>query len=101
MENNHNNEDRYYVAKKKVNEIKGFYGNLASYILVNVILLVINLATSPEHLWFFWPLLGWGLGVLIHGMTVFQWFPFLGKEWEEKKIKQYIDIENQKKNKFE
>jgi hypothetical protein len=101
MENKYHNEDRYYVAKKKVNEIKGFYGNLASYLLVNVILLVVNLTTSPEYLWFFWPLLGWGIGVLIHGMTVFQWLPFLGKEWEEKKIKEFIDIENQKKNKFE
>jgi hypothetical protein len=101
MENNHHNEDRYYAAKKKVNKIKGFYGNLASYMLVNIILLVINLATSPEHLWFLPLLFGWGIGVLIHGMTVFQWFPFLGKEWEEKKIKEFIDIENQKKNKFE
>jgi hypothetical protein len=100
MENKYQAEDRYYVAKKKVNEIKGFYGNLASYILVNVILLVINLVTSPEYLWFFWPLFGWGIGVLIHGMSVFQWLPFFGKEWEEKKIKEFMDIENKTKDKF-
>lgn len=100
MENKYQTEDRYYVAKKKVNEIKGFYGNLASYILVNVILLVINLVTSPEYLWFFWPLFGWGIGVLIHGMSVFQWLPFFGKEWEEKKIKEFMDIENKTKDKF-
>jgi hypothetical protein len=100
MENKYQAEDRYYVAKKKVNEIKGFYGNLTSYILVNVILLVINLVTSPEYLWFFWPLFGWGIGVLIHGMSVFQWLPFFGKEWEEKKIKEFMDIENKTKDKF-
>ena len=95
MENNYQNEDRYYSAKKKVNEIKGFYGNLASYIFVNVILLVINLVTSPEYLWFFWPLLGWGIGVIVHGMAVFQWLPFFGKDWEEKKIKEYMDKDQQ------
>ena len=100
MGNNYQNEARYYSAKKKVNEIKGFYGNLASYIFVNVILLVINLVTSPEYLWFFWPLLGWGIGVIVHGMVVFQWLPFFGKDWEEKKINEFMDIENKTKERF-
>ncbi|EOG6895579.1 2TM domain-containing protein [Flavobacterium psychrophilum] len=100
MENKYHNEDRYYTAKKRVNEIKGFYGNLVSYILVNLILLAINFATSPECLWFFWPLLGWGVGVVIHGMIIFQWLPFFGKDWEEKKIKEFIDIEKRTKERF-
>lgn len=100
MENKHQDEERYFHAKKKVDEIKGFYGNLVSYVLVNCGLLTINLLTSPKHLWFYWPLLGWGIGVLFHGLKVFNYMPFLGKNWEEQKIKQFMAEEekSQKRN---
>jgi hypothetical protein len=97
MENQYKEEDRYYKARKKVEEIKGFYGNLISYIVVNCFLIGINLVTSPKYLWFFWPLLGWGIGVLFHGLKVFNYMPFLGKDWEERKIKEFMDKENQQK----
>lgn len=98
METTQKEEERYIKAQKKVEEIKGFYGNLASYILVNIGLLVLNLLTSPEYLWFFWPLFGWGIGVLIHGLVVFNALPFLGKDWEEQKIKEFME-KDQSKNK--
>ena len=101
METNYQEEERYFQAKKRVEEIKGFYGNLIAYIVVNIGLMVINLLTSPEYLWFFWPMLGWGIGVLFHGMKVFNYMPFLGKEWEEKKIKEFMDKEEQSKNTWE
>ena len=50
MENTFQNDERYFRAKKQIEEIKGFYGNLASYVVFNSILLVINLVTSPDHL---------------------------------------------------
>ena len=93
MENNHIEEQRYFKAKKHVQEIKGFYGNLTAYVIFNGVFLVLNLMTSPEYLWFFWPLLGWGVGVIIHGMKVFNYMPFLGKDWEEQKIQQFIEEE--------
>jgi hypothetical protein len=97
MEANYNEEERYYQAKKQVNDIKGFYGNLIAYIIFNGFFLVLNLMTSPNELWFFWPLLGWGVGVLFHGMKVFNYSPFLGKNWEERKIKELMEKENQSK----
>lgn len=101
MENNFQNDDSYYVAKKRVEEIKGFYGNLIAYILVNVGLLAINLLTSPEYLWFFWPLLGWGIGVAVHGMVVYRWLPFFGKNWEDQKIKEFMGEEKRKSDNWE
>jgi len=98
MENQYSEEDRYREARKRVEELKGFYGNLISYIVVNSFLLVINLVTSPAYLWFFWPLLGWGIGVLFHGLKVFNYVPFFGKDWEERKIKELIEKEEQAKN---
>jgi hypothetical protein len=97
MEEKYNEQERYYQAKKRVEDIKGFYGNLIAYIVCNGFFLVLNLITSPNELWFFWPLLGWGIGVLFHGMKVFNYSPFLNKNWEERKIQELIEKENQSK----
>lgn len=98
MENTYQQDERYFIAKKRVDEIRGFYGNLSSYIFVNLGLLALNLWTAPNHLWFYWPLLGWGIGVLIHGMRVFNYMPFIGLDWEEQKIKELMakELESQK-----
>ncbi|MEZ0182985.1 2TM domain-containing protein [Flavobacterium oncorhynchi] len=101
MEMKYSEEDRYFLAKKKVGDIKGFYGNLASYIFVNAILIFVNLYTSPEYLWFFWPLLWWGIGVVFHGLRVFEVFPALGKDWEERKIKEFMEKEKWNKSKWQ
>lgn len=100
MEINYNEQERYYQAKKRVEEIKGFYGNLIAYIIFNGFFLVLNLLTSPDHLWFFWPLLGWGLGVFFHGMKVFNYTPFFNKNWEERKIQEYMEKESQSNNQW-
>ncbi|MBG6111122.1 hypothetical protein IWX84_002006 [Flavobacterium sp. CG_9.10] len=101
MENNNQDEERYFKAKKRMEEIKGFYGNLTTYLAVNTGLLVINLLTSPNHLWFFWPLIFWGIGVVIHGMKVFNYMPFIGQDWEEKKIKEFMDKEKENNSNWE
>ncbi len=99
MDPNYTDQERYYYAKKKVNDIRGFYGNLIAYIVFNIFFLILNLLTSPKQLWFYWPLLGWGVGVFFHGMKVFGYSPFLGKNWEERKIKELM--EKEKTNKYE
>lgn len=92
METNYNEKDSsYYKAQKKVEEMKGFYGNFFSYIIVITGLAILNLITSPEHWWFLYPALGWGIGVAVHGMAVFNYMPFLGANWEERKLKELLD----------
>ena len=98
MENNNQKEERYFKARKKVEEIKGFYGNLISFTVVNIGLFALNMFTSPKHLWFYWPLLWWGIGVIFHGLKVFNIMPFYGKDWEQKKIKEFMDKENESKS---
>jgi len=83
----------YKKAAKRVKELKGFYGNLTSYCLVIPFLLILNLLTSPQELWFYWPMLGWGLGLTLHAVNVFG----IGKSWEEKKIKELMEQEKSKK----
>ncbi|WP_294229990.1 2TM domain-containing protein [uncultured Chryseobacterium sp.] len=80
----------YERAEKRVKEIKGFYGNLISYCIVIPFLIIINLITTPDNIWFFFPMLGWGIGVTAHGMSVFA----IGKNWEERKIREILEKRN-------
>jgi len=80
----------YERAVKRVKELKAFYGNLISYCIVIPFLVIINLITSPKEIWFYWPMLGWGIGILAHGMNTFA----IGKNWEERKINEILN--NQK-----
>ncbi|MGB1308296.1 MAG: 2TM domain-containing protein [Oceanihabitans sp.] len=84
-------QDAYYRAKKRVEEIKGFYGNLTSYCLVIPFLIFINYTTSWNFQWFWFPLFGWGMGVVIHGFSVLGY----GKTWEERKINEILEKEEQ------
>ncbi|RZJ29907.1 MAG: histidine kinase [Flavobacterium sp.] len=90
-------EHSYLNAAKKMEDIKGFYGNLISYIIVITGLAVLNLATYPQYWWFLYPALGWGIGVVIHAAAVYSLVPFLGKDWEERKIREIIEKEKIKK----
>ncbi|MCU5224707.1 MULTISPECIES: 2TM domain-containing protein [Bacillus] len=86
MERNEN----YLRAKKRVENLKAFYIHLMVYILVNLMLFFINISSDSSKLWFLYPLGGWGIGIVIHGLTTFP-FGIFGKEWEERKIKEYME----------
>jgi len=58
-------------AKKAGKARLGFYIHLAAYLAVNALLIFINSNTSTGRLWFYWPLLGWGIGLLAHALAVF------------------------------
>jgi hypothetical protein len=90
MENSiYDEENAYYKAKKRVEELKGFYGNFTTYCIVIPSLVLINYFTYWDHKWFIYPMLGWGLGVLFHGVSVFGY----GKSWEERKIQEIFNKE--------
>lgn len=80
----------YLRAKDKVKKLRGFYGNLTSYCLVIPALAVFNLLSSSDFPWVIFPAIGWGIGLLFHAMEVFGYNPLLGKNWEDKKIKEYM-----------
>ena len=78
------NQEAYQRAKKRAEAKIGFYIHLAVYVGVNILLIIINLSTSPQYIWFKWPLLGWGIGLFFHGMSI---FVFSGKTFREMKEK--------------
>ncbi len=84
-------EIKYQKAKELVADLRGFYGHLGVYVFVNLGLFLINMTMSPESLWFIWPLMGWGIGIVLHALRVFG--RPLGSNWEEKKIAELMEKE--------
>ena len=78
------------LALARVRRIKGFYIHLAQYVVVISVLAMINLVTHPSKLWFFWPALGWGIGILAHAAATFEFIPFFGAEWERKQVEKLL-----------
>ena len=76
----------YYRAKKRVDELKGFYGNLISYCCVIPFLIFINLTFSPHFQWFWFSAAGWGFGLTMHALKVFGY----SSNWEERKIQEIL-----------
>ena len=101
MEKNYTEEERYYRAQKRVEEIKQFYQHLTVYLLCNPIVIAVNLMTSPEYLYFWWSLLGWGMAVVLHGLKVFNFGLFFSKEWEDRKLKEFMEKEKPTTKKWE
>ncbi len=73
-----------------VRELKGFYGMAASSALLVLVLLVINLLTSPGYIWAVWPALGLGIALAFRGVTLFGFGGNLGDEWERREIEKRL-----------
>lgn len=82
--------NEYQEAKEKVEEEKKFYVHLGSYTIMSAFFIVLNLVTSPNHLWFYWPMLGWGIGLSFHAFNTFGRNSFFSKDWEEKRIEKHM-----------
>jgi two-component system LytT family sensor kinase len=86
--------NKYLRAVERVHDIKEFYGSLISYCIVIPFLIFINFKYVPHFHWFWFPMFGWGIGLIFHGFKAFSYNPILGKDWEERKIKEYMDNED-------
>ena len=106
MEKNFIEEREYIAAKKKVKKIKGFYIHFLVYVLVNIFIsgvIVFGLTRSDDRTFFdaitnfgvYSTWVFWGIGVFFHWLGVFG-FNALGKNWEEKKLKQIMEEEERK-----
>jgi len=93
----------YLRAKKKVETLKGFYSHLGVYIIVNtlIVLSAANVFSGGKTDFYDWgnyvtPIF-WGIGLASHAIYVFFEMKvnnnFL-KRWEERKIKQFLEDQN-------
>ncbi|MDP2685957.1 MAG: 2TM domain-containing protein [Aequorivita sp.] len=84
-------EKKYKLAKKQVEKLKGFYIHLSLYILFFPVFIYLNYISNTGFPWALFPIVGWGIGVSGHAAETFNYNPFLGKDWEERKIRELMD----------
>ena len=75
-------------ADRYVRRVEGFYVHAATYVGVNALLVGINLFTSPDVFWAIWPILGWGVKLAAHAVSV---FGLPGRaEWRERTRRSFL-----------
>lgn len=93
-QNNFSREEQFILAQKKVKRIKGFYMHLAVYVIINIFLSV-TAGLQYGYKGFTNSLLTtglfWGIGLAFHWFSAVGRDWFFGKEWENRKIKEYMD----------
>ncbi len=82
--------DAVVRAERRLRQEKGFYVHLAVYASVNALLIFINFRAGAPW-WFFWPALGWGIGLAAHAFSVFGIHGT--RDWEERRLRELIEEE--------
>ena len=88
-------DDLRKKAKKRVEAKKGFYIHFGVYAACSIFFVLLNYLTGDGNRgdwWFFYPVLGWGLGVAIHYITIFgiPGTDIFSKSWEDRELQQEI-----------
>lgn len=92
----------YENARKRLENLKGFYWSLFAYIIVIPFLMFVNFKTSwQQHKWFFYPMLGWGVGLAFQAYEVYGKDKYFGKSWENRKLEEFMKEEETNLNRWE
>ena len=104
-------EKKYKRAKKKVEKLKAFYIHLFMYLIFNTFISGKKIMNDIEDgdtfvetffdfstfaVWLFW-----GIGIFFHGLDVFGFGSFFGKDWEKRKMDQFMKEEETKRKKYD
>jgi hypothetical protein len=99
-------DQAFLKAKRRVEKLRKFYNHLTVYIVVNGLIsafkIIRNLRNGESFEEAFFDLsfsgiwLFWGIGLTIHAFAVFVLPLFVGHNWEEEKIKQFMEDEKKK-----
>ena len=77
-------------ALEYVRDIKGFYSHLTTYFVVIGFLFALNYFLSPGYMWAWWVVMGWGIGMVSHALSVFEIFHFFDADWEKKQVEKRL-----------
>ena len=88
-------EEALRRARKRVKEMRNWYMSASMYAIIIPSLWAVNLFMGGK-IWAHWATLGWGFGLIIHGLSVFAGRSFFGSEWEERKVDEIMAREKLK-----
>lgn len=100
MEHKYIEEERYLRAQKRVKDLQGFYWHLFWYVIVNLFILgmiLFNIENKNDFFQFahFSTAFFWGIGIFFHWLGVFGIKGSFFKNWEKRKIKEFIEKDNE------
>ncbi len=100
---NYRNEDAYLRAEKRLKELKGFYWHALWYVVINIFLVILITVKGGNILHFgTWATpFFWGIGLGFHAIGVFGKNRIFGKSWEDRKIKEFMEKEEQESRNFQ
>lgn len=75
---------------ERVKELKGFYNHGLQFAITMAILFIFNIIITPDFIWAWFAAIGWGIGLMSHGLSVFEWSPFFGPKWEKNQIEKRL-----------
>ena len=78
-------EARRYVRRKRI-----FYTLLALWIALSVMWFAIDLLDDSSSFWFYWPMLGTGIGVAVTGIVLRGIGGLFGPDWERREVDKYL-----------
>jgi hypothetical protein len=105
-------ETKKELAKKRVEEIKGFLRHLRVFLVVNGLLFVLKKGWLqsllpegfPKEAYYFeWVdvnIIAWGIILAIHWLTLYRHRLTFLKKWEEKQLKKYLEEEESEPKKY-
>ncbi|RYY01445.1 MAG: helix-turn-helix domain-containing protein [Gammaproteobacteria bacterium] len=85
-----NSQAQEKIAFKRAQRLRAYYLHLLMYLVVNVGCIAINLFTTPDKLWFVGALLFWGLGLIVHTLTIFVFDKYFTGEWELAQVEKHL-----------
>ena len=93
-------------AKKRVEQLKGFYIHAAIYTVINAFIfanIFIREGYNGGGFWQFGNFVTpffWGIGLFFHASKVFRFNPILNKNWEKRQIEKYMEEDRKQTEKF-
>jgi hypothetical protein len=93
----HAPDDLLERARARVARVRGFYGHLIVYLVVNAGLVAVDLAagTGGERTvvgldWSYWPVVLWGMFLVADAVGTFLIPALFGKAWQERRVERYL-----------
>ncbi len=71
MKSTETNDDIDRIARKRAGAKLGWYSHATVYLVVNLFLFALSEYGMGRRHWSIYPMLGWGIGLVLHGVAVF------------------------------
>lgn len=81
-------KEKLELAQKIVNDRLAFFQHFIVYVICVVMFIIINYKITPYQKWWFWPTMGWGIGIICHFISINKIYT---TKFQKKMIQREID----------